>query len=206
MDLSAYKEKSKPDEEPIDKSLNDTLVITKIIKDLYICTCKPNTANPNGEGKIYYQGFFNKDEVTEDADYHKCDERFLMQWDIAKLPKGIEIIEAKMYLVCSAYNGDKQGKLVYECIGEPWNADIGYSQKPNTLPDTRVITNWPTKNTYHIVDITSFVKSWYNGSLPNYGLMGFSINTETTNSAIFCSSNFPKEDVRPKLIIIFSKE
>ena len=206
LSLSAFNAKSQTDEEPLDKSLNDTLVLTTISKDLYICTCKPNTANPNGEGKIYFQGRFNKDEVTEDADYHDCDERFLMQWDLKELPKGIKIIEAKMQLVCYGYNGDKQGQLVYECISEPWNANMGYSQKPNTLSETRVLTNWPTKSTYHVVDITDFVKSWYNGSLPNYGLMGFSIDTETTNSALFCSSIFPQEDVRPKLIIISSKE
>lgn len=206
LKLSASNVESKVDEEPLHKSLNDTLILTTISKDLYICTCKPNTANPNGEGKIYYQGRFKKDEVTEDADYHNCDERFLIQWDLKELPKGIKIIEAKMYLVCANYNGDKQGQLVYECISEPWNADIGYSQKPNTLFETRVLTNWPTKNNYHVVDITPIVKSWYNSSLLNYGLMGYSVDTETTNSAIFCSSKFPQENARPKLIIIFSKE
>ncbi len=206
LNLSAFHVKSQAAEEPLGKSLNDTLVLTTISKDLYICTCKPNTANPNGGGEIYFQGKFYKDEVTEDADYHDCDERFLMQWDLTKLPKGIKIIEAKMHLVCVNYTGDKQGQLVYECISETWNADMGYSQKPNTLSETRVITNWPTKSTYHVVDITSFVKAWYNGSLPNYGLMGFSIDTETTNSALFCSSKFHQEDVRPKLIIVFSKE
>ncbi len=187
------------------KEISDTLIITAISKELYICTCKPNTANPNGEGKIYFQGRFKKDEVTEDADYHNCDERFLMQWDLSELPKGIKIIEAKMRLVCFGYTGDKQGQLVYECISEPWNTDIGYSQKPHTLPETRVLTDWPTKSTYHVVDISTFVKSWYNGSLTNYGLMGFSVDTETTNSALYCSSIFPQEDARPKLIIIFTK-
>jgi hypothetical protein len=122
-----------------------------------------------------------------------------MQWDLSELPKGIKITEAKMQLVCAEYNGDKQGQLVYECISEPWNANIGFDKKPNTLPETRVLTDWPVKN-------TSFFQSWHNGSIQNYGLMGFSINTETTNSAIFCSSNFPKEDLHPKLTIIFSKE
>ena len=187
------------------KEISDTLIITAISKELYICTCKPNTANPNGEGKIYFQGRFKKDEITEDADYHDCDERFLMQWDLSELPKGIKIIEAKMRLVCYGYTGDKQGQLVYECIREPWNTDIGYSQKPHTLPETRVLTDWPTKSTYHVVDISTFVKSWYNGSLTNYGLMGFSVDTETTNSALYCSSIFPQEDARPKLIIIFTK-
>jgi hypothetical protein len=206
LSLTAFEVKSKAIEEPVCKSVNDTLVITTISKDLYICTCKPNTANPNGEGKIYYQGRFKKDEVTEDADYHDCDERFLLQWDLSGLPKGIKIVQAHMHLVCASYNGDRQGHLAYECISEPWTADIGYSQKPKTLSETRLLTDWPTKNNYHVVDITSFVKSWYNGSLPNYGLMGLSIDTETTNSAIFCSSNFPQEEVRPKLIITFSNE
>jgi hypothetical protein len=129
-----------------------------------------------------------------------------MQWDLSELPKGIKIIEANMQLVCSEFNGDKQGQLVYECISERWNEDIGYSQKPNTLPESRVLTDWPTKNSYHFVDITGFVKSWYNNKIPNYGLMGSSVNTKTLNSAIFCSSKFPQEEVRPKLIIIYSKE
>ncbi len=60
LSLSAFNVKFKTDKESVHKSLNDTLVITKISKDLYICTCKPNTANPNGEGKIYFQGRFKK--------------------------------------------------------------------------------------------------------------------------------------------------
>ncbi|MGE0076419.1 MAG: DNRLRE domain-containing protein [Bacteroidales bacterium] len=190
----------------IPKSSNDTLVITAISKELYICTCKPNTANPNGEGKIYYQGRFKEDKVTDDADYHNCDERFLMQWDLSVLPKGIKIIEAKMQLVCAGYTGDKQGQLAYECIVEPWDTNIGYGKKPNTSSETRILTDWPVKNTYHFVDITSFVQLWYSGNIQNHGLMGFSINTETTNSALFCSSKFPKENLRPKLTIIYSRE
>ncbi len=135
-----------------------------------------------------------------------CDERFLLQWDLSEIPKEIKIIEAKMRLVCAEFNGDEQGQLIYECISEPWDADIGYSKKPKTLPENQVVTGWPTKNTYHYVDITDFVKAWYYNKTPNYGLMGLSVNTETYNSALFCSSEYPKESVRPKLIVIFSKE
>ena len=204
--LSAYNAESHSDVRPVSKSHNDTLVLTTISKDLYICTCKPDIANPGGAGEIYFQGKYYKDEVTEDADYSNCDERFLMQWDLSELPEGIKIIEAKMRLVCAGYTGDKKGQLVYECVSEPWDESAGYNNKPETLPETRIMADWPKKSTYHTIDITSFVKSWYNGSIPNYGLMGFSINTETTNSALFCSSKFHQEDVRPQLTIIFSKE
>lgn len=53
LNLSVLNVKSQVDEMTITKSLNDTLVVTTISKELYICTCKPNTANPNGEGKIF---------------------------------------------------------------------------------------------------------------------------------------------------------
>ncbi|MBW1612494.1 MAG: DNRLRE domain-containing protein [Deltaproteobacteria bacterium] len=204
--LSSFNVNPKPEEEPFPERLNDTLVITKISKDLYICTCKPDIANPGGGGEIYFQGRYKKDKITEDADYHDCDERFLMQWDLSELPEGIKIIEAKMRMVCYGYTGDKKGQLVYECISKPWDENAGYSKKPETLPETRIMADWPVKSTYHYVNITDFVNSWYNGNIPNYGLMGFSINTETTNSALFCSSKFHQEDVRPKLIIIYSKE
>ena len=206
LNMPVFGTNPKIDKVKTNKSLTDTLVITKISKDLYICTCKPNTASPNGGGQIYYQGIYKKDEVTEDADYHNCDERFLVQWDLSELPKSIKIIEAKMQLVCFNYTGDKQGQLVYECISEPWNENSGYSKKPNTLPETRVLADWPIKNTNHIVDITTFVEAWYNGNITNYGLMGFSVNTETTNSAIFYSAKFPKIEERPRLIVIYSKE
>lgn len=203
--LSAFNVKSQEDEEPIHKSLNDTLVIDDISKELYICTCKPNTSNPAGKGDFYYQGKWKVKSEVKDSMYF-CDERFLVQWDLSELPKGIEIIEAKMRLVCAEFNGDQEGQLVYERICEPWNADIGYSEKPKTLSENRVVTGWPTASTYHYVDITDFVKAWYYNKIPNYGLMGLSVNTETNNSALFCSSKYPKESVRPKLIVIFSKE
>jgi len=88
----------------------DTIVITKVSKEVYICTCKPDTCNPGGEGQIYFQGKYKMKAATEDAAPHNCDERFLMQWDLSELPVGIEIVEAKMELVCISFNGDKQGQ------------------------------------------------------------------------------------------------
>jgi len=189
----------------ISKNKMDTIVIQDISKEVYICTCKPNTCNPNGGGMIFFQGKYIEDRVTPDANYKNCDERFLIQWDLSELPDGINIVEAKMELFCSHFSGDKQGQLVYEYITEPWKADIGYAKKPTTSIDGRVLTDWPKAEQFHIVDITNFIKNWHYKKIPNYGLMGYSINTETTNSAIFCSSMFPDKALCPKLIIVFQK-
>ena len=187
------------------KSLNDTLVINQLIKELYVCTCKPDISNPGGKGQIYYQGKWEVESVSKDADKELCDERFLMQWDLSELPAEIRIIEAKLRMVCAEFNGDKQGQLVYECISEPWSTESVYNDKPKTLPESRVVTGWPSKNSYHYVDITDYVKWWYHDRIPNYGLMGLSMDVETNNSAVFCSSKFPKEHLRPGLIVVFQE-
>jgi hypothetical protein len=195
----------KVDKDVISKNFYDTLVIKGIRNEVYICTCNSNKSNPSGVGKLYFQGKWKQDLVNKDVDYRNCDERFLIQWDLSELPKGIEIIEAKMELYCNDFAGDKQGQLVYEVITEPWNADIGYSKKPNTSIDDRVLTDWPQANQYHIIDITNFINKWYYNKTPNYGLMGYSINTETTNSAVFCSSKYPDKALQPKLKVVFKR-
>lgn len=189
----------------VSKNVYDTLVIKKVSNELYICTCNPNKCNPSGAGKLFFQGKWKQDLVNKDVDYRNCDERFLIQWDLSELPEGIEIIEAKMELYCNEFSGDKHGQLVYETIIEPWKADIGYSKKPKTIINDRVSTDWPKGKQYHTIDITNFIKKWYYNKTPNYGLMGYSINTETTNSAVFCSSRYPDEALQPKLIVVFKK-
>ena len=196
----------KGNKDAISKNFYDTLVIKGISNELYICTCNPNKCNPSGAGKLYFQGKWKQDLVNKDVDYRNCDERFLIQWDLSELTKGIEITEAKMELYCDDFAGDKKGQLVYESIAEPWNADIGYSKKPNTIIDDRVLADWPEAKQYHIIEITNFVKKWYYNKTPNYGLMGYSINTETTNSAVFCSSKYPEKAKQPKLTVIYRKK
>ena len=196
----------KGNKDAISKNFYDTVVIKGISNELYICTCNPNKCNPSGAGKLYFQGKWKQDLVNKDVDYRNCDERFLIQWDLSELPKGIEITEAKMELYCDDFAGDKKGQLVYESIAEPWNADIGYSKKPNTIIDDRVLADWPEAKQYHIIEITNFVKKWYYNKTPNYGLMGYSINTETTNSAVFCSSKYPEKAKQPKLTVIYRKK
>lgn len=187
------------------KNAYDTLVIQEISKELYVCTCKPNTSNPAGEGQIYFQGKYKEAKVTKDVNYEDCDERFLILWNLAKLPDGIEIVEAKMVLYCMKFIGDKHGQLIYESISEPWNADVGFAKKPNTSDKFRILTGWPESQKYHVVNVTGLIKNWYSKEVPNYGIMGYSINTENTNSAMFCTSIFPDKAARPKLVIIYQK-
>jgi hypothetical protein len=194
-----------PHKKLIEKEKSDTLIIKDISKELYICTCKPHTCNPTGEGQIYFQGKYFEDLVTEEANFKDCDERFLILWDLAALPLGIEIMEAKMELFCMKFVGDKKGQLVYESITEPWNTDIGYSKKPKTSEIGRITTPWPESKQTHSVNITGFIQNWYAKKMPNYGLMGYSIHTETTNSALFYTSKFPDKNYRPKLTIVYKR-
>jgi hypothetical protein len=78
-------------------------------------------------------------------------------------------------------------------------------ENKKVIAPKKVLTDWPKAKQYHVINITNFIKKWYYDKIPNYGLMGYSINTETTNSAVFCSSIYPVKALQPKLIVIFKK-
>ncbi len=42
------------------------------VKDAYVCDCKPDETNPNGNDKVLYQG-----------QYKDCFDRILVEWDIS---------------------------------------------------------------------------------------------------------------------------
>jgi len=197
LNLFAFGKNFQVDKGALSKNANDTIVIKKINNEVYICTCKPDICNPSGEGITYFQGLYNE------GNYKACDERLLIQWDLSELPKGIKIIEAKMMLYCTDFVGNKQGQFLYEYISEPWNKDIGYSKKPNTSGDNKILTALPKEGQYHIIDVTNFVEKWHNKKIPNYGLMGYGFNMKTTTSAKFCSSKFPDKNKRPMLLVIY---
>ena len=56
MNLPVFGQNPEVENNSKDKILIDTIVITKVSKEVYICTCKPDTCNPGGEGKIFFQG------------------------------------------------------------------------------------------------------------------------------------------------------
>ncbi len=163
------------------------------IKDAYVCDCKPDETNPNGNEKVLYQG-----------QYKNCFDRILIQWDLNQIDKSAKIIKAEMHFFHEklyAY-GKKTGQLIYFPFTQPWDDK---TVTLNNLPDydagLKYITDWPEEKGWHIVEITEIVKKWHDGSMPNHGIYCHSEDTESTYVSKFISAEGSPIKSRPKLVV-----
>lgn len=109
----------------------------------------------------------------------------------------IHFYHVKLYL----YGKKSVGKLVYYPIIESWSDGV---VSIKTLPGfnfkLKVISKWPTKEGWHIIDITEIVKKWHDSSIPNYGIYCHSQDTESTCVSKFISLEGSPKKLRPKLV------
>jgi hypothetical protein len=164
-------------------------------KDTYICDCLPNVNNPNGPTNVLYQG-----------QYGQCFDRLLIQFDLSSLPAGATIDSAFLNLRYMSLYGSLSGQMAYYRITEDWNeTTVTFSTQPDTSHDFEFLTDWPIAGTqWYEVNITPLVQAWFTGSVPNYGLYGFAVNTTGTCCAEFRSSDYSSSVYRPKLVIYYT--
>ena len=163
------------------------------IKDAYICDCKPDETNPNGNEKVLFQG-----------QYKKCFDRILIQWDLSTIKRDSKIIKAEMHFFHEKLygSGKKTGHLIYYPLAQSWSdKTITLNSLPEYYPDLKIVANWPEEKSWHIVDITEIVKKWVHGSLPNYGVYCHSEGTEATFVSKFISKEGTPIKSRPKLVV-----
>jgi hypothetical protein len=161
-------------------------------KGAYICSCKPEENNPE---KSFYQG-----------SWKSCSERFLIQYDLSGLPKGVQITSAKLSLYCLQFVGnDSENKdLVYSRITEPWDPEkVTFANQPKIAAGEDVYGGWPLEQKWMDIDVTTMVRHWVDGSAPNYGILAHSVNDKGTCYAVFNHSNSPATKLRPKLTITY---
>jgi hypothetical protein len=163
------------------------------IKDAYVCDCKPNETNPNGNEKVLYQG-----------QYKKCFDRILSQWDLSTIKKEAKIIKAEMHFFHEKLyaSGKKTGHLVYYPLAQSWDdKTVTLNTLPEYYAELKIVADWPEEKGWHIVDITEIVKKWIDGSLPNYGMYCHSEGTESTFVSRFISNEGTPIKSRPKLVV-----
>ena len=163
------------------------------IQDAYVCDCKPNETNPNGNEKVLYQG-----------QYKKCFDRILIQWDLSTIRKDSKIIKAEMHLFHEKLygSGKKTGHLIYYPFSQPWNdKTIALNTLPEYYIELKIVADWPEQKGWHVVDLTEIMKKWVDGSLPNYGMYCHSEGTMTTCVSKFISNDGTPIKSRPKLVV-----
>jgi hypothetical protein len=163
-------------------------------KDTYVCDCLPTINNPNGPVTNLYQG-----------QYGKCYDRLFIQWDLSALPANITITGAIMEIRCSSVHGSLSGHMVYYLITEDWDeSKVSYSTLPRFTAEDSVVADWPTTAQWHAVDITKFLRTWYNDGSSNHGIYGHSASTTGQCCAQFSSSDVSTSANRPRLTITFT--
>lgn len=166
------------------------------LKDAYVCDCKPDETNPNGNESVLYQG-----------QYKKCFDRTLIQWDLSTLESRLNIVKAEIYLYQQKlyFYGKKMGQLVYHPITEPWDEEtVSYNTLPAHNDQIKIISAWTKEEGWTGIDITKIVKEWYENRMPNYGLYCHSEATSSTCVSKFVSSEGKIKKYRPKLVIEYN--
>ncbi|MGG1443481.1 DNRLRE domain-containing protein [Brevibacillus laterosporus] len=100
-------------------------------------------------------------------------ERFrgLVEFDLAKLPKGKELKRAKLKLYCG-YLQSPINLALFEIIDDWREHDVTWSNQP---PQGKKITEKYITHAdgYIEIDVFSLVKEWYEGKTPNHGVFLF---------------------------------
>jgi hypothetical protein len=114
------------------------------------------------------------DKVLYQGQYKGCFDRILVEWDISQIDDNAEILR---------------------------DEDVSINRLPGFNSKLKVISKWPTKEGWHIINITEIVKKWHDGYIPNYGIYCHSQDTESTCVSKFISLEGSPKKLRPNLVI-----
>jgi hypothetical protein len=136
-------------------------------------------------------------------------ERIYIRFDLSHLPKHQVILEARLRLWQFFA---PQSDQVYEVhrVLKDWEEETqNWKNQPPCDPVKTSETTAPARTEVPVEwDITSDVKAWYSGGIPNYGTM-IKVANETRvaeASSGFWSREYPVEEWKPRLIVTLGQE
>jgi hypothetical protein len=133
--------------------------------------------------------------------------RAYLQFNLASLPPGVVIASARLGLMYISEDVTTQTEIGAYAVQQPWTeSGVNWDDQPTCAViagDTHVMPTSPTSN-FHYWYITNMVKSWYDGTLTNYGVVLRAINESAEEGWVgFYSSDWSTAQEHPKLIISF---
>ncbi|WP_432401177.1 DNRLRE domain-containing protein [Wukongibacter sp. M2B1] len=163
-------------------------------QNVYVLSFSPNT-NFSGEN-VLFVGQFSGDN----SDY-----RSLLQFDVSFIPIGSTIIEARLKLFIS--RNDEPGLAkptgVFRLLDNFDEGTVTFNSQPSAdsiAADTTIIN--AEIATFITWEITDLVTGWYNGSIPNNGIIMIGVEDEPSLTG-FRSTYFSDSSKWPLLEIDF---
>ncbi|MDD2586835.1 MAG: DNRLRE domain-containing protein [Syntrophomonadaceae bacterium] len=130
--------------------------------------------------------------------------RSLIQFDLQQIPPLSTIETAELELTMYRNEVTKSTTVTAHRLLSNWTGNqVVWNTQPNysAEPDSEILISPKTLSTQRI-NITSLVKGWHNGSIPNNGIL-LKGNEEINSLIAFCSSNHHNSSEWPKLHINF---
>ncbi len=164
-------------------------------QDAFVCDCIPGATNPMLGNQYLAQGR-----------YSACYNRTFIEWDLSSIPTGSIIDSAEFRIYCASFYGSPTGQMEYFCVIEDWNENtVTYNNRPDHTTNGAIFSsNWPTASTWNVVDVTTFVIDWFDGSLDNYGMLCHSSGSPSTSDCAYYSSRVSSSSYRPRLVVTFT--
>jgi hypothetical protein len=150
-----------------------TIVETILTKGIVYDPCPVqdgfvSSSNPNTNYKDTFDGHnLITGTLTQEGN---C--KAYVQYDLSGLPQGIEITEARFeaYVTTRSINSTPMSLSAYQVTGD-WDENvITWNNVPSYNP-TPIFTKNIDNLWYHSFPMTDLVKGWYEGTVPNKGLL-----------------------------------
>lgn len=152
--------------------------------------------NFNGNSNLYV----GQASGTPNTDY-----RSLLQFDISSIPVGSTITGArlKLYIAGNSVPGLSKPTQIFRLL-EGFDANtVTFNNQPNRSSTASAVTVITSQiDTYITWDITTLVNGWYNGSIPNNGIIVIGVESQSALTQ-FKSTFFDDSNEWPVLEIDF---
>jgi hypothetical protein len=163
------------DHDPVILAIALNVVTRPVSLVLTSSSYEPSTVieNPVDAGYVTLAGFFNYTYLM--VGYHwtslECEYRTYVRFDISNIPADSTILSARIEAYCyqgSTTLGDSRTYGIYR-ITEDWTDNMVWGDQPPHLGYYSSVSWDPRQMGWWSFDVTEDVRSWYNGSAPNYG-------------------------------------
>jgi len=135
----------------------------------------------------------------------------LLKFDLSALPPNATILNATLSLYYNGYqnssaghSGDNESYL--KRVIDDWSeSTVTWANQPSVTAFDQVALakSINTSQDYDAINLTKFVKFWYNNPDENYGMKLQIVKQDPAASMKFCSSDAVDSIYRPKLVILY---